>query len=217
MMKKTLGWILGLGFSLSALAAEDGMYVGLQLGQATNNYTPTNLRIDSSQFAFGPLATSNNRQKFGGRFYFGYQVNEYFAGELGFSRLGRDNIKNAFGIAGANVDIKPYAVDLMAKGMMTFNQWVIFGKLGVADVRNTHTITCAANSHLPAGLFTGSNQNKWRPAYGLGVAYDYTPAISFDLSINFIGNGAFKVNNNNSSNNIHDARLGALGIAYHFG
>lgn len=216
-MKKALGWILGLAFSLSALAAEDGMYVGLQLGQATNNYSASNLGIDSSQLALGPLSTSNDRQKFGGRFYLGYQFNEYFAGELGYSRLGRNNIKNAFGLSGANVDIKPYAVDLMAKGMMTFNQWVLFGKLGVADARNTHTVTCTASSNLPAGLFSGNNQNKWRPAYGLGVAYDYTPAISFDLSINFIGNGAFKTSNNNSSNNIQDARLGALGIAYHFG
>jgi OOP family OmpA-OmpF porin len=178
-----------IGFSSAANAALPGYYVGGQLGWANTHLDdniPSGITVDDTGLA--------------GRLFTGYQFNQNFAAELGYTHFSKSDVKvTGFGKIG---DIKEYAVDLVAKGIMPLNNGIsLYGKLGPAWLKGD------ASNSLDG---TSSDESKVYPTFGVGVSYDLTPNVPVDLSWN-------RIQRVGGSDNIPSTDLFSLGIAYNFG
>jgi OmpA-OmpF porin, OOP family len=177
-----------VGFSSAANAALPGYYIGGQLGWGDthiSNYS------DTSGYTFDQTGVA-------GRVFGGYQVNQNFATELGYTHFSNTDVKaKSSGVKQG--DIEAYAVDLTAKGILPLNDVTnIYGKLGPAWIKETG-----------ASGFSGS-KDKVYPTFGVGVSYDITPNVPVDLSWN-------RIQRIGGSDNIPSTDLFSVGIAYNFG
>lgn len=207
-MKKIACLAAGLLLSGSALGADDGYYMGLQVGKATTDYTANQLKIDNISVPRGPAVTTTTKKSFGFRLYGGYQYNEYLAAEFGVTRFGELTVDGIYGISGANINVRPYGLDLVGKVMMPVaDNFAPYVKLGVIDSLVTFNANTSARP-LNTKFKKSIQQSQFRATYGIGVSYDFSAQISADLSWMFVVGGG--------GNLVTNMRLGSLGIAYHF-
>lgn len=179
-----------IGFSTAANAALPGFYAGGQLGYGHTSWTNSDLHVNSASIDQDGLA---------GRVFGGFEFNENWAAELGYTRFPNTDVKNINGVAGNNGDINnQYDIDLVAKGILPLaNSFSMYGKLGGAYAK-------ASSSR---DLITSSS--RVYPTFGVGLSYDITPNVPVDLSWNRVQ----KVNNGP----IPSTDLFAVGVAYNFG
>lgn len=136
--------------------AEDPFYVGGAVGQRSN----ITLYTDGSA-----QRASNEPRAF--NVHGGYEVNEHFAIEAGYTRFG----KYRFG-GGESINLG--ATYLAAKGSIALgDKFSLFGKAGIAD----HSLK-----------LTGSTQDdgtygKARPMFGAGVAYRVSEQVALKLEV----------------------------------
>lgn len=182
-----------IGFSSVANAALPGFYVGGQLGWGHTGWSTSDTT---------PSASSVDNNGIAGRVSGGYQFNENWAAELGYSRFSNTDFNKIGGIPGFNATVKnEYAVDLVGKGILPLgNCFNLYGKLGAAYLSAEGTTNFGGSSNT---------EHKVYPTFGVGVSYDITPNVPVDLSWNRIQ----KV----GSNDLPSTDLVALGIAYNFG
>lgn len=106
-MKKIASVLVLSAFAASAFAADQGFYVGANVGSTSSDYTGSN------------TPTTFNVQG-------GYQFNRNFAVEAQYSDFGN--------IAPIG-SLKPTGISAVAVGILPFNdQWSGYGKLGIASV-----------------------------------------------------------------------------------
>lgn len=166
-------------------------YVGLQLGQGHTHYSVS----DVTGKNFTVTSAKIDDTKVAGRVFGGYQFNENFATELGYTYYGNTEFKNMNGTAGNNGRIQEYAYDLVVKPILPLqNNFNLYAKGGVAYIRAK---TSGNLSH---------DENKTRPTYGLGLCFDANNNVPVDLSWSRVQN----------SGNIPNADLFAVGVAYRF-
>ena len=176
----------------ASAAVDSGAYVGGQAGWGTIH-----------QDGFSTSHNNSSDSGLAGRLFAGYQVNQNFAAEMGYTKFKNESTKATFGLITATGSIKTYAVDLVAKGIMPLQNGVsLYGKLGAAYLNET--------AHASVGSFSASTtQSKILPTFGAGVSYDLTQNVATDLSWTRIQ----KV----GSTDLNSTDLVALGLAYHFG
>lgn len=175
-----------VGFS-SANAAANGIYVNGQLGYANTNYdSPTpRLNVDSTGFAWRAAG--------------GYQFTQNWAAELGYTSFPNTD----FTVKGLNLDlanVKQYAIDLVAKGMLPVsNGFGLFGTLG------------AAYLHAKADTFLGNagSTSKIQPTFGLGASYDITNNLPVTVSWQHI--------QKTGGSDLKNTDFYSVGLEYHFG
>lgn len=134
----------------------------------------------------------------------GYQINKNFAAEGGY--LGSTN--STYSAAGGNLGAGLSASgsisgwNLTAVGILPVsNQFSLLGKLGVADIRTSATVS-------GGGLVVGASGSKSDLTYGIGAKYDFTNAIFARFDIDSYKAGAA---GSYSRNNVW-----ALGVGYKF-
>lgn len=200
-----------LGFSATSSAALPGYYVGGQLGWATTGAADADdLEFDDTEIH--PLSGDVDDRGLAGRVFVGYQFNENWAAELGYTKFHNtkyDDIVAPPGVVIPSEDdeddasIKASAVDLVAKGILPLgNCFNLYGKLGAA-----YLITSGGDDEFEEG------KNKLEPTFGAGISYDITPNVPVDLSWNRIQ----RVGGNRDEHPIGSTDLFSLGIAYNFG
>lgn len=181
-----------LGISMSANAALPGYYIGGQLGWATTHWDDSDLGVQSASISNSGLA---------GRAFAGYQFNENWAAELGYTRFSDTDVNNINGTGSNGTINDQYAVDLMAKGILPLGcNFDTYGKLGAAYEK--------ASASLNGVPGTIDSQDHVNPAFGVGVGYDITPNVPVDISWNRI---------QKAGGNIPSTDLFSVGIAYNFG
>ncbi len=179
-----------LATSPMANAALPGFYLGGQAGWGSTHYTSDD------------LATNDyDNDGIAGRLFTGYQFNQNWAAELGYTKF--SNTKANYGY-GFHQTIKEDAIDLVAKGIMPLqNGFGVYGKAGVAYVK------ADGSDDFNGATFANLSEHKVYPTFGAGVSYDITQNVPVDISWNRIqkmGNG-----------DIESTDFFALGIAYNFG
>jgi opacity protein-like surface antigen len=174
--------IFALGSMLSVAAADvvadqsvnvQGPYIGGQLGYANENYS-------RNQYNPPLSATSVDSKGFAGRLYAGYDINQYFAAELGYSYLPQVKYKNVAG-SNNNVTFHQQMVDLTAKGTAPLNdQFAVYGKAGAAYVHR------GSFDYKQSGVnFSQAALTKVVPTVGAGVKYNITPHTFADVSYSY--------------------------------
>lgn len=148
MKKITIAVLLSAFVAAPAFAADQGFYIGANVGQASTSMDNTTL-TKKSDTALTVLA--------------GYQVMKYFAVEAQYNHLG--NIGDP---GGNNHSVTGYS--LVAVGIYPFNEeWSGFAKLGYASTSIAITPTDSKKSAATYGIGGQYNINQ---ALGVRVGYD---------------------------------------------
>lgn len=180
--------------SSATLAAAPGFYVGGQLGWSKADYAASDY-VDLT-------AGSVDNTGMGGRLSAGYQFNQNWAAELGYTKYANAKFKNARdnGAAIADGTLKLDAWDVVGKGILPLdNGFDVFAKLGMSYVKGKQ-----ADGLADAGF---KDFNKWRPTYGLGGSYNFNQNVVADVSWVRVQNGS----------EVRNLDLLSAGVSYHFG
>lgn len=180
-------FLIGL-FTSSAFAVAPGGYLETQLG-----VTQTNL---------SPSSNYSTQNQMGGSILLGYQANDYFAGEFGYTQFA--SIRNSLVPTCGSSLIHTGALGLYGKGIYPVNIFGntlgLFAKLGVAAVKTSGGGYCTSGG--------SRSTTAAKPLAGLGVSYDLTQNWVADIT--WMRVFLHKPVSSNYSN------LLALGLSYHF-
>lgn len=181
--------------STTAFSTGAGFYMGAQLGMSnTNNQMRTVLTTPS--VTVQPKNTGP-----GGRIFAGYGINQYAAFEGGFTRYAPSTYNVTASGLSSNPTIRENGVDIVAKGMYPIYSFAVFGKAGVAFIRQS----LAGSLNGNAGQANGTSTFV-RPTAALGVSYDFSQNWVAELSYSRVFKGG----------NFENADLVTLGVSYHF-
>jgi OOP family OmpA-OmpF porin len=184
-----------------------GIYIGIMGGYAMNRWddledvgtfvsTPTiGVDADSGTFAWRP--------------FIGYDFNEYFALEAGYTHLHRSDF-NVFlnGVSVYAEDVHGYAVDVNAKLKIPLdNGFGIFTKVGVVYLHASDAPSVSAN---PLGI-NEDDRSQVNVMFGAGVSYCFTPNFIVDASWTH-----YRGDSEVSNDFIPDVDFFALGFSYKF-
>ncbi len=198
----------------SAQAALPGAYLGGQLGW--DNIHQAGFSNSDMNELLGPGTTSSTstsgNKGLGGRLFAGYQFNENWAVETGWTKFhnmsSRGTAVNGSTTVSASGTLKADALDVVAKGILPLqNNFSVFGKLGLAYLMERAKVSLTGAG---VSLSDSDRTNKVYPTFGLGVGYDFTQNVSGDLSWTRIQ----KIGSNSS---MASTDFIGLGLAYHFG
>jgi OmpA-OmpF porin, OOP family len=153
--------------SQSALAEDSGFYLGA--GVASGKLSACDNTTDTCN-----NFTASSQDHTHLRLIGGYDFNKYIGIEAGVSGLGTYKVQNTTGTVVASV--KSSAVTLAAKGGYVFpHGFSIFGKLGLASVKNQYTAE-------PGWTITGNaDQRSTGLLMGLGGQYNFNNTVGLRL------------------------------------
>jgi OmpA-OmpF porin, OOP family len=181
-MRKTLIAIVGLTAAAFALPAQAQWYAGAGFGQSTFK--------DELGCQGGGAGVSCDDKDTALKLFVGTQINPNFAAEATYQNFGKVSISGG----GFSAEIKSYAFDLSALGMLPFGgQFAGYGRLGVyyAKSEGTSNIPGLANvSENNTGLTYGLGL-QWAPIRNLGVRLEYQ--VYHDVGGGDLGKGDIDV------------------------
>lgn len=153
-MKKILAVaLLSTVFTAPAIAADNGFYVGANLGQATaTGNIVTNLTTSHSDTAMSILG--------------GYQVNKNFAAEVQYIDMGK--------LTQGSATAKTSGIAVTAVGILPINEmFSLFGKLGASNtsVKATNPFIDATDSKTAVTFGVGGQYNI-NSSLGIRAGYD---------------------------------------------
>jgi OOP family OmpA-OmpF porin len=207
----TLG-LAALAAIASPLAAADdpaGVYVGANIGQS--RATIDNARITSSLLGGGFSTTSitDDDRDTGFKIFGGYQFNRNFALEGGYFDLGKFGfMANTVPAGTLSGSMRLRGVNLDLVGMLPITgKFSAFGRVGMnyAEARDSFTGTGFVNVLTPSPGKRDTNLK-----YGLGVQYNFTPALGMRLE-----GERYRVND--AVGNRGDIDLLSVGLVFTFG
>lgn len=169
MKKIATAALISAAFAAPAFAEDQGVYVGLNVGQG-NVSTAGAGWSKSSETIFGGLV--------------GYQINRNFAVEGQFTGTGK-----ATNVAGT---LKADALSLSAVGILPLNDaFSLYGKLGVASVSSTSSAAFGGNATRTSATYGVGAQYNVTPTIGLRAGYDVykakTTTQNFDTNTVTVG------------------------------
>jgi opacity protein-like surface antigen len=186
--------IAGAALVCSSVYADPftGVYVGGQVGYGS---------INSDHHYWG----NNSDDGFAGRPYIGYQLNQYFGIETGYTFFSDNDHTWSDGLGNVlKLKTSVDQWDILLKVGMPFGCSGFRGdvKIGAADVMPDGKLTLngteVASSH---------DDDQWDPAAGVGVSYFLNKNVAVDVSyLHTFGSG----------NQDFDTDLVTLGVAYYF-
>lgn len=198
MLKKILVGTILATLSSATLAAAPGFYLEGQLGWSKANYSTT----DSDFVNAGLTSSGVDTSGLGGRVGAGYQFNQNWAAELGYTRYANVKYKNTSysGVNYGDLTLKNSTIDIVGKGILPLdNGFNVFGKLGLAYAKVSADFLGSRNV---------ATDSKWRPTYGVGAGYDFNQNVTADVSWMRVQKGG---------DSIRNLDLISAGVAYHFG
>jgi len=189
--------------------AAPGWYAGANIGQSRANIDNTRIANGLLGAGFTATSVSKDERDTGYKVFGGYQVNRNFAVEGGFYDLGNFGFNATTAPPGSLTGrIKLRGLNLDAVGIIPIaDRFSVLGRVGLnyAEARDSFSGT---------GLVavTNPNPNKREMNYkiGIGLQYDFTPALGMRLE-------AERYRVNDAVGNRGDVDLISLGIVYRFG
>lgn len=180
--------IAAVSFSTAAIAALPGYYIGGQLGLGDTHYNAD----DIDNITSASVDTTN----FAGRLFAGYQFDQTWAFEMGYTQFSRARFSK---IQPGNVsgNVKEYSVDALGKGILALdNGFGLFGELGLAYVSAKTSGSIHDSAH------------RINPAFGAGISYDVTANIPLFVAWN---------HTQKLGGTVPSTDLFSIGAAYNFG
>lgn len=169
-------------FSIAAAYADpydQSVYFGGQAGYARANFGDLDSDI-KNLVQSDPFGGSSRQGGFAGRLYAGFNFNQFFAVEGGYSFL--PNNKYTFNGLG-DVRLTTNAWDVVGKASLplavltpALDGFSVYVKGGAAYVTSKFDIDDSVQT------FTSAKAHGWAPTYGAGVAYNFNRNLAMDVS-----------------------------------
>jgi opacity protein-like surface antigen len=222
-MKKKIIKLMSVGFLMlgagtTVYAAASGFYIGGQAGKsyAQNKKQTVQVGDPDDLEPLGTETLSPDNTGVGERIFVGFNLNEYFALEGGFTHYAPSvytvpaepelTIGNPVG----KPAIAQNGFDFVGKGILPIwtSGFNVFGKAGVAFIRQSKagTFTTTYNEDQDALVQTSGTTTYVRPTAGIGVGYDLTQNWVIDLTEAHVFGGG----------GLQSLDLISIGISYHF-
>lgn len=203
--------------ALSAQAANPGTYLGAGLGYGKQD-TPNGSFLNKH---FPDFKNTNDTGVLGGRLFAGYNFNEYFGLEAGFTHYASSTTKASYNqsklvTVKRALDYRMNTLDLVGKAYLPVGQGVnLYGLGGIARVGSEMSLSGSDAIPTANSLNKSSTLHRIRPIYGAGISYDIPQTnLTTNLEYSHIqGSGNLKT----SSSAIPGANLVSLNLSYNFG
>jgi opacity protein-like surface antigen len=203
-------------YSLAAHAMAEGFYLGFMLGPVKTSAKSVRVQALQPPGTPPPLlvttAVPNTGQQFGVRAYLGYLFSRCIGFELGGSYLSSIRYHTFDVATEVSPRVQIFAFDLVAKVVLPFYCFSIFGKIGPSVVFlsssgiNPRFIPADPALDRPARVSFSRSNVRFAPTASIGIAYDITPNWQVDISENYFYVGGI----------VNRINFFALGISYHF-
>lgn len=119
-------------------------------------------------------ATACDRRGIGWKLFGGYMVHPNFGIEIDVRHHGDGEVSGTVGGAAVSDTFKAYGAGLYGLGQVRSGAFSAFGKAGVAWMRGSGVASVA-------DLGTPDRESHARPAWGLGIGWDFTKTLSARL------------------------------------
>lgn len=230
MLKKTFAGLVAAGLiSASGLAgAQTGIYVGGQLGFARadeGKLMKEQFEILHDKGFLAPKSWKSSEGGLGGRIFIGWQFNENFAIEGGYTHYATNEykIKGMIPTQIGNIQgelkyqLKTNAWDISGVGRMpiTGTDLTAYGKVGLAYLTAKAEITETIEG-LPSLKTKIGDSKKIRPLVGAGVSYKIQDNLVIDGSVTAIIGNKSKIENEKYKVGSPNSYLVAVGVSYLF-
>jgi OOP family OmpA-OmpF porin len=210
-----LAQLLGLAAAIAsplahaAMTDAAGWYVGANAGQSRAKIDDARISNSLLGGGFTTTSISNDNRDDAYKIFGGYQFNRNFAVEGGYFDLGKFGFTATTLPAGTlRGEIKLKGVNLDLIGMLPLTEkFSAFGRVGVnyAEASDSFTGSGAVNV-----LDASPSKRDTNLKYGLGIQYDFTPALGMRVE-------AERYRINDAVGNKGDIDLISLGLIYRFG
>ena len=195
--------------SQAAMAADEGFYLGLNVGEGKARIAQRD--IFNRLVGQGFTATSFERdgEDTGFKVFGGYQFSPYFALEGGYFDLGEYGF-NAVMVPAAtfrgDIEVKGINLDAVLKYPLT-DKLSVLGRVGVTRAETEGSFS-SSGAALVSTASTRELDNNVK--YGVGLQYDFTNALAMRFELE-----RYRINDSVGSRG--DIDLMSLGLVYHFG
>lgn len=231
-------------------AATPGFFAGVQVGAGkinTKDYKKVvdiNYQNARAEEGSNVRAAYNNANEggFSGRLFGGYNFNDYFGVEIGYSEYAKNSYdslvssRETSSFVGyqdriVNSSFKTSAFDLLGKAYLPLKNITpalapvnLYAKLGMAYVIQKVNVGSHLLNRYDSGSsvvedpdFRNMTNRKWQPTYGVGAAYALTNKVALDASWTRIQGSGGSIGTGNFNGFTAETNLFALGVVYHFG
>ena len=189
----TIGSLLILSTPSYAIFA--GFYTGLQAGVGKSHY-------DTAARAGLTTATKLDDRNFAGRAFFGYQIDEHWATEIGYTRYTKSKFNGMNG-GTSNGVLRQRSVEIAGKGILPVGAgFAAYATVGAALL----TTKADANLNAQSTTFTAS-QHDIHLLWGGGLRYELTQYTAMAASWM----------RTQARHQIRNLDFFSVNLAYHFG
>jgi hypothetical protein len=207
-----------LGTEAITYAGTPGFYLGGAVAASFQHNKKQTLQTGGGDGfpSDGTETVSPSNRGVGERFFLGYNLNNYFGLEGGFTHYAPTTYKVpadpelSIGNPTGNPAITANGFDFVAKGMLPiFNSGVdVVGKAGFAIIGSTKAGTFSTTYNDDEGVNVTSNgaTNYARPTAAIGVSYDFSQSWTADFTESHVFGGG----------GLQSLDLLSLGLSYHF-
>ena len=147
----------------SAIAADNGFYVGFSAGQARPSF-------DSNPAVAGGFPVQYDSSSGAWDAAVGYQINRYFGVEVRYVKFGDYNahiVVPGVGPLFTNIQINAWGASLVGTAPLG-RGFSLLGRIGENYTRETR-----GNCNICVTQPASSSDNIWSPSFGVGVKYDF--------------------------------------------
>ena len=161
-----------------ALAAEPGIYAGINLGRASSKIDKTRITDELFKPGFTYTSRRSDTKDFGFKLYGGYQFTPYFALEAGYFDLGSYNLDTAVlpsGLLLSDMAVRGINFDAVVTLPIT-DKMSVFGRAGMNKIdldSDFYGTGYAAGTNYPTGSRRDTHEK-----FGVGMAYAINDAVS---------------------------------------
>lgn len=185
-IQKTLALVLVAGVSASAASANNGFYVGGDLGYSRTNLHEKVTITNNNQTGKGKVSKTRGSMDMGVNFGYMHNINNFLIGAetgLGYSFSKPTTVANSV-VGGANAQVKAsfkrgFTSDLIAKLGMKFGKTSVYGLGGLTfaqfkfneNIKFSNATTSASSKTSKSKTLTGKT-------FGLGLTQDISEKVA---------------------------------------
>jgi OOP family OmpA-OmpF porin len=197
--------------SVSAAGAQEAFYGGIGIGAAKTRIGNHPLGIT------GATATSLSRDEndVGGKIFFGYRANSYWAAEGGYVDLGTTSAKRSMyapGVGSISMDSSntAYFIDLVGR-MPIGNGISLIGKVGQIASENRKKLSAGGAVSLAPGTASRYKERETDWKYGAGAEYELSKTMAVRSEVEL-----YRKLGNDDAGGENEAGLFSLNLLFRF-
>jgi len=161
-----------------ALAAEPGIYAGVNLGRAASKIDKTRITDELFKPGFTYTSRRSDTKDFGFKVYGGYQFTPYFALEAGYFDLGSYNLDTAIlppGLLLSDMGVRGINFDAVVTLPVT-DKMSVFARAGMNKIQLDSDFFGSGSASK--GVYPSGRRRDTHEKFGVGLGYEINDKVS---------------------------------------